>query len=204
MSMFFCQVIPPDLKVLEASMLKKFLLATVCVAGLSVVGPFSAAYADTAPTLTVDQQAALDAQVAAVEALVIQYQNDPVGLQSAIQSLVENASDPAVAGQAVVSVFNSSTNPAIQTILANNPGIKDAGGQGLGAAIAAIGVTNPDIAIQMTAYVQANGGSTFMSSVQSGSDTQTASIQQQQQQNSTNNYNNLSNTSTPETPASSS
>lgn len=184
-------------------MLKKFLLATVCVAGLSIVGPISAAYADTTPTLTADQQAALDAQVAAVEALVIQYQNDPAGLLAAIQSLVENASDPAVAGQAVVSVFNSSTNPAIQAALANNPGLKDAGGQGLGAAIATIGVANPDLATQMTAYVQANGGSTFVSSVQSGNDTQTASIQQQQQNNTNNNNNNnLNNTSTPETPAS--
>lgn len=185
-------------------MLKKLLLATVCVAGLSAMAPLSAAYADTTTT---DSQAALDAQVTAVEALVVQYQNDPAGLQAAIQGLVENASDPSLAGQAVLSVFNSSTNPAIQTILANNPGLVDAGGQGLGTAIATIGVTNPDLATQMTAYVQANGGSTFVSSVQSGNDTQTASIQRQQQQNNNNNNNNntnnnLTNNSTPETPAS--
>lgn len=186
-------------------MLKKFVVATVYIAGLSLVGPISAAYAD-APALTEAQQTALNAQISAVEALVVQYQNDPDGLQAAIQSLVQNASDPALAGTAVVSVFNNSTNPAIQKILANNAGIQAAGGQGLGAAIATIGITNPDLATQMTAYVQTNAGSTFVASVQSGSDTQTSSIQQQNNNNNNNNNNNddLTNNSTPETPASAS
>ena len=155
--------------------------------------------------MTEAQQAALNAQISAVEALVIQYQSDPAGLQAAIQNLVQNASDPSLAGNAVVSVFNNSTNSQVLAILANNPGLKDAGGQGLGAAIATIGATNPDLAAQMTAYVQANGGSNFASSVQSGSDTQTSSIQQQQRNNNNNNNNNnddISNNSTPETPAS--
>lgn len=185
-------------------MLKKFIVATVCAAGLSLVGPISAAHAD-APAMTDAQQAALNAQISAVEALVVQYQNDPDGLQAAIQNLVQNASDPALVGTAVVSVFNNSTNPAIQTILANNAGIQAAGGLGLGAAIATIGITNPDLATQMTAYVQTNAGSTFVASVQSGSNTQTSSIQQQNNNNNNNNNNDdLTNNSTPETPASAS
>ena len=184
-------------------MLRKLLFVTVCAAGLSLAAPFTGAYAETAP-LTADQQAALNAATSSVESLIIQYQNDPDGLQAAIQSLVENASDPEMAGNAVTSVFNNPTNATVKNILAAKPGLLDAGGNGLGAAIATIGVTNPTLATQMLASAKANGGTKFASSVQSGNDTQTGSIQQQSNTSNNNNDNNTdnNNNSTPETPAS--
>jgi len=187
-------------------MLRKTLFATVCAAGLLVAAPLTVAYADTAP-LTQDQQAALNAAMGSVESLIVQYQNDPDGLQAAIQSLVENASDPSITGDAVTSVFNNPTNPTIQGILAAKPGLTSAGGNGLGAAIATIGVTNPTLASQMLSSAQAGGGTTFASSVQSGNDTQTSSIQQRNNSGNNNNNNdndNEDNNSTPETPASAS
>lgn len=178
-------------------MLKKAFLATVCVGSLLTAVPYSLISAHAEP-LTAAQQSALNAAMSSVENLIIQYQSDPDGLQAAIQSLVENAADPEIVGNAVVSVFNDPANETVKSILSSKPGLVDAGGNGLGAAIATIGVTNPTLASQMMSYVQANGGSKFASSVQSGSDTQTSSIQQQ---NNTGN-DNISNDSTPETPAS--
>ena len=189
-------------------MLKKFLLATVCAAGLSVAGPLSVAYADGTGTTSADaQQTVLSTQVAAVEALVTTYQNDPEGLKAAIQSLVENAADPEASSAAVLVVFDNSQNPDIKAILANNSGLAAAGGQGLGAAIATLGITQPELATRISAYVSANGGSTFTASVQSGNDVQTASIQkqqQQQQQNKNSATTQNAGGSTPEKPASAS
>jgi len=185
-------------------MLKKLLLVTVSVAGLAVVGPITVAYADNSGTvMTGADQAALDAQVAAVEALVTQYQNDPDGLQAAIENLVVGATDPETTGNAVLIVFDNSQNPAIRAILANNAGLAGAGGRGLGAAIATLGVTDPDLAARMAANVSTKGGTSFVASVQQGSDTRTASIQQKN--NSDTNANGTQNSSsTPETPASAS
>lgn len=184
-------------------MMRKILLATVCAVGLSAAGAFSGAYAETAGTTTEAQQAALDAQVAAVEALVVKYQNDPAGLQAAIESLVVGATDQETSGKAVLIVFDNSQNPAIKALLANNPDLASAGGQGLGAAIAQIGLTNPDLATQMAANVSANSSSSFAAAVQSGDNTRTASIQQQQQ-NTGGNASSRTYSSTPEVPASAS
>lgn len=191
-----------DPAVLEGiGMMRKILLATVCVVGLSAAGAFSGAYAATEATTTDAQQAALDAQVAAIEALVIQYQNDPAGLQAAIESLVVNAADPETSGKAVLIVFDNSQNPAIKTLLANNAALASAGGQGLGAAVAQIGLSNPDLATRMAANVSASGSSSFVASVQTGDNTRTASIQQGQQ-NANGNATPRSYSSTPEQPAS--
>lgn len=183
-------------------MMRKILLATVCAVGLSAAGAVSGAYADTAGTMTEAQQAALDAQIAAVEALVIQYQNDPAGLQVAVENLVTGATDPEMSANAVLAVFDNSQNPTIKALLAGNAELASAGGQGLGAAIAQIGLTNPDLATQMAANVSANGSSLFAASVQAGNNARTASIQQQQNVNG--NASSSSNSPTPETPASAS
>ncbi len=91
--------------------MKKILLATVCAVGLLAAGALSGAYADTAATTTEVQQTALDVQVTAVEALVIQYQNDPAGLQAAIENLVANAADPETAGNAVLNRVRQFAKP---------------------------------------------------------------------------------------------
>ena len=163
-------------------MLKNVLLVTACVVGLSTAVPLSAAFAaEDATALSADGQAALDAQISAVEGLVVQYQNDPAGLQAAIEALVENAGDPALTANAVLVVVDNSQNPQIQQILANNSELKAAAGRGLGAAIASIGLTNPDLAAQISASVVASGSATMVSEVQSGSDTKTASLKREQQ-----------------------
>lgn len=181
-------------------MLKKTLLATACVVGLSVVAPISMAFAETTPTTTNDQTSALSNQISSVEDLIIQYQNDPDGLQAAIQNLVATSDDPGLANQAVVEAFNNSSNSTVANLLATKPALKDAGGKGLGAAIAIIAVNNPTLAASMSAYVQQNGGETFASSVSTGQTT--SSIPQNNNNNNNNNDNDLTNSSTPETPAS--
>lgn len=181
-------------------MLKKFLLATVCVAGFALIGPISVSHADTSSVATSTEQAALDAQVAAVEALVMQHQNDPEGLQLAIENLVVSATDPEVAGNAILIVFDNSQNPAIKTLLANDAALAGAGGQGLGAAIATLGVTNPELATRMAANVTANGGTSFVAAVQTGDNTKTASIQQND--SNSNSATTRSYSSIPEKPAS--
>ena len=180
-------------------MLKNVLLATACVIGLSAAAPLSVAFAaEEATTLSADAQAALDVQISAVEALVVQYQNDPAGLQAAVEALVENAGDPAVTANAVLVVFDNSQNPEIQQILASNSELKPAAGRGLGAAIASIGLTNPDLAAQMSASVVASGDSTMVSEVQSGSDTKTASLKQEQQRRQDADNSSSTDDSTPE------
>tara|TARA_R110002074_G_scaffold374313_1_gene550628 strand:+ start:322 stop:891 length:570 start_codon:yes stop_codon:yes gene_type:complete len=168
-------------------MFKNTLLAAACVAALSIAAPVSSAFAaETGSTLSASQQAALDAQVLAVEALVVTYQNDPDGLQAAIEALVTDASDPEVAAQAVLIVFDNSQNTEILAILASNPGLKAAAGKGLGAAIVALGITNPDVATRISALVSASGDQAMIAAVQTGADTKTASINQQRQQNRNN------------------
>lgn len=187
------------------SMMRKLLLATVCAAGLSMVGPTVsfAATDDAAPGMSAEQQAALNAQVSAVEALVIQYKDDPAGLQAAVEALVVGAADPELSSQAVLIAFNNSQNEQVRNILASNSELGVAGGNGLGAAIASIGVTNPELASKLSASVIAGGNSGFVAAVQTGSNTKTASLNKQKQQQN-NSSNNTNKDSTPENPASAS
>ena len=186
-------------------MIRKILLVTACVAGLSAIGPVSSFAAESTP-LTAEQQQVLDTQIAAVEALVVQYKDDPAGLELAVEALVTGAADPEVSGQAVLIVFNNSTNPNIKSILASNADLAAAGGKGLGAAIASIGLTNPTLATSMAAAVTASGKPDFVASVQSGTDTKTASLNQKTEENrkSETQQNTEKKDTTPENPASAS
>ena len=65
-------------------------------------------------------------------------------------------------------------------LLLENSELKAALGKGLGAAIALIGVTNPDLATLLAALVTAEGDDTLTAAVDSGNDSKTASILQQQ------------------------
>jgi hypothetical protein len=186
-------------------MLKNFFLAAVCVAGFSAVGPITATYADaTGTVMTSAEQTVLDTQVAAVEALVEQYQSDPDGLLTAIEDLVVNASDPETTGNAVLMVFDNSQNLAIRVLFANNANLADAGGKGLGAAVAQLGVTNPDLAVRMVANVAVKGSPSFVASVKSGDDTRTASIRQSSNNSNSSNSSARNYNSTPEKSASAS
>ena len=144
---------------------------------MSTAVPLSVAFAaEETTTLSADAQAALDAQILSVEALVVEYQNDPAGLEAAVESLVTGATDPEVAANAVLAVFSNPQNPEIRTLLQNNAELKAAAGRGLGAAIATLGLTDPDLAARILAAVQASGDATLIAAVETGSDTKTASI----------------------------
>tara|TARA_R110000868_G_scaffold29049_3_gene108040 strand:- start:4164 stop:4733 length:570 start_codon:yes stop_codon:yes gene_type:complete len=165
-------------------MLKNTLLAAACVAALSVAAPLSTVYAaEGTSEMSASEQQALDAQVAVVEGLVETYKDDAAGLQAAIEALVVDAADPEVAAKAVLVVFDNSQNPKIIAILANNSALKTAAGNGLGAAIVALSITNPDLATKVTAIVSASGDPEMIAAVQSGADTKTASVNQQRKEN---------------------
>tara|TARA_R110000868_G_scaffold128417_3_gene336502 strand:- start:4175 stop:4744 length:570 start_codon:yes stop_codon:yes gene_type:complete len=165
-------------------MLKNTLLAAACVAALSIAAPLSTAYAVEGTTeLSASEQQALDAQVLAVEGLVETYKDDAAGLQAAIEALVTDAANPELAATAVLIVFDNSQNPKILAILANNSALKAAAGNGLGAAIVALGITNPDLAAKVSAIVAGSGDAEMIAAAQSGADTKTASINRQRKEN---------------------
>lgn len=182
--------------------MQKFLLATVVsiatLVGVSQISVASAAEGDPTGTQNGDQ-AALDIKIAAIEALVLQYKDDPAGLQAAVETYVTTSEDPEAAGNAVLIVFDNSQNPEVRSLLAANGELRNALGQGLGAAIATIALTNPDLATKMTANVVATGKTELVASVQSGTDTKTASLSEQNNDQGTDV---AAEDSTPENPAS--
>jgi len=181
-------------------MLQKFLLVTtVSVAALVGMSQISIANAEDATSQTVDQTA-LDAQVSAIEALVLQFKDDPDGLQAAIEQYVTSAADPELAANAVLFVAQNSNNLQVKAALESNSGLTSALGNGLGAAISTIALTNPDLATKLTANVVATGNTSLIASVQNGADTKTASVNEQQHTNDSVEQQD----STPENPASSS
>lgn len=182
-------------------MLRKFLLAVVCAAGFVGVTSHSPAFAaegDQA-SLSTEDQAALAAQISAVEQLVIDNADDPAALEAAIEALVTGSQNPALSARAVIAVYDNSTNDAVRAIL-QKAGMKAAMGRGLGAAIATIGLTDPDLASSLQAMVAASGNEELASAVQAGSETRTASVRNQQQQEEDEGFRD----ETPENPASAS
>ncbi len=179
--------------------MQKFLFAmVVSIAALAGGSQISVALAAEGDPVTAEQ-AALDAKIEAIEALVLQYKDDAAGLQAAVEQYVAGSEDPAAAGNAVLIVFDNSKNPEVRSLLAASGELRDALGQGLGAAIATIALTNPDLAATMTASVVAKGNTELTASVQSGTDTKTASLNEQNNDNGGDEENV---DSTPENPAS--
>ncbi len=162
--------------------MKKFLLA-VCLAFAVAAAPLVL----TAPH-AVAQEANLQAMEADIEALLIANADNPDAFAAAVEDYVLAAADPEVAAQAVINVL---TRPGVDEAL------KVAGGKGLGAAIAFIGLTNPAAAANMQALVEASGDATLQAAVAEGNADRTASIQRQQQQRQQEER-----SSTPETPIS--
>ena len=124
-------------------------------------------------SLAVNPAPAAAAELATVQAdisaLVAQYQDDPDGLETAIEDYVTNSEDPVLAAQAII---------AVSAAMPEDSPLKVALGRGLGAAIAVIGLTNPELAANMQALVVASGDESLIAAVSAGSTDKTASIEQ--------------------------
>lgn len=143
---------------------------------------------------------ALQVMEAEVEALLIANADNPEAFAAAVEAYVLAAGDAELATEAVINVLTNPKSEAARLALANNPELKAAGGRGLGAAIAQIGLTNPTVAAAMQAKVEASNDESLQAAVSEGSAERTASIQQQQAAESGETAEN--NDSTPETPVS--
>ncbi|MDO8421548.1 MAG: hypothetical protein Q7S99_05245 [Parvibaculum sp.] len=154
-------------------MIRQLFLAAILAVGVSGI-------ATSTPAMAEVNQEALASEISVVEGYVLQFQDDPDGLQLAIETYVTGATDPELAASAVIAVYGHSTNPSVVQLLLENSELKAALGKGLGAAIALIGVTNPDLATLLAALVTAEGDDTLTAAVDSGNDSKTASILQQQ------------------------
>jgi len=155
----------------------KKLFSAAVIAGAMALTP---AIFASAPAMAYEA-AEVDALQEQAEALIVEFADDADGLAAAIEALVMDAADPEAAAAAVIAALTNPKSAAAQQALANNPGLKVAAGNGLGAAIAMIGLTNPTAAAAMQAQVEASGDATLQAAVSQGTDTRTASIQQQRQ-----------------------
>lgn len=142
-------------------MLKSMFATVVVAVGL--------AFASLAVNPTPAGAAELSSVEADISALITQYQDDPDGLEAAIEAYVTDSEDPVVAAQAVVNVSES--------LPADSP-LQVALGRGLGAAIAVIGLTDPTAATNMQAVVAASDDETLVSAVSAGTSDKTESIEQ--------------------------
>jgi hypothetical protein len=167
-------------------MLKNYFLAIVCAVGFACatqVHPVSAADGDIVAASDVDaDQAELDALQAQVEQLIVDNANDPAALKAAIEALVAGHDKPELAAKAVVAALTRPKSAAAVAALSANARLKVAAGEGLGAAIATIALTNPDMAAAMQASVAASGDTSLASAVSSGTESKTASLRERQGQ----------------------
>jgi hypothetical protein len=166
----------------------KKLLSAMMMAGAMV---FASAVLVATPAMTQEAKT-LDAMEAEIEALLIANADDPDAFAAAVEAYVLAETDAELATEAVINVL---TRPQI------DPALKRAGGNGLGAAIAQIGLTNPTLAANMQAKVAASDDAILQAAVTEGTDMRTASISinaQAQQDGASD----PSRDSTPETPVS--
>lgn len=180
-------------------MFKKSLAAFVFAAGLALA-PLIFAVAPAAAQ-DADQLAAMQADI---EALIVEYADDAAGLEAAIEDYVVTSADPELAAQAVIAAITSPLSTEAQAALAANAELKLAAGRGLGAAIAVIALTQPTIAANMLAMVQASGDETLLAAVVEGNEEKTASIQEGDVDTGEDVVEDAQSDSTPEEPASAS
>lgn len=159
-------------------MAKNFAAAALMGAALvfGTVGMATQAFA--AVEVSEADQAAFDVMQAAIEQLIVDNAGDEAALEAAIEAYVEESDNPELAAKACIEAATNPKSAAAQAAIANNPNLSIAAGNGLGAAIATIAVTDPTAAANMQASVTASGNTSFASAVQTGNDTKTASIQQ--------------------------
>ena len=153
-------------------MKKLFLAVAVACAMALTAGGFA-----VAPAMAQAVNAELLPQMEAdVEALLVENASDAAAFEAAIEAYVTGADDPVTAGQAVINVLFNPRDDAVRLLLAENPGLKEAGGRGLGAAIAVLGLTNPEAAAILQALAEATGDPVFQAAVLEGTETRTASL----------------------------
>lgn len=173
----------------------KNILSAMCLAVAFVAAP-----AIVAVQHAMAQAVSVESMEADIEALLVANANDPEAFAAAVEAYVLAAADAELATDAVINVLTNPQGDAAKMALANNPELKAAGGRGLGAAIAQIGLTNPTVAANMQAKVEASNDETLQASVAEGNAERTASIQQQQAAESGDTAE--SHDTTPETPVS--
>ncbi|WP_339831394.1 hypothetical protein [uncultured Parvibaculum sp.] len=178
--------------------MKKLFSAAVIAGAMALTPAIFATAPAVAQGIDAEQLAAMEAEI---EALLIANADDPDAFAAAVEAYVTASANAEIAGEAVINVLTNPKSDAAKLALANNPGLKTAGGAGLGAAIAVIGITDPTAAANMQAKVEASGDTTLQASVSQGTDSRTATLQQQQQQQQTPGAGDTRD-STPETPAS--
>lgn len=182
--------------------MKKIFLAT------SLALAFVAAPAIIAvPQAAAQGAATVEAMEAEVEALLVANANNPEAFAAAVEAYILAAADAELATGAVINVLTNPKGDAARTALANNPELKAAGGQGLGAAIAQVGLTNPTVAANMQGKIEASNDEKLQASVTKGNAERAAFIQQRQAAESgntagSNDSTPESNDSTPESPVS--
>jgi hypothetical protein len=142
-------------------MLKSVFATVVFAVGLAV-----ASLAVNPSPAAAQESSSLEADISA---LIAQYQDDPDGLEAAIEAYVTDSEDPVATAQAVVNVAAG--------LPADSP-LKVALGRGLGAAIAVIGLTDPTVAGNMQAVVAASDDEALASAVSAGTTDKTASVKQ--------------------------
>lgn len=150
----------------------KKLFSAAIIAGAMALTPAIFAPA-VAQGVNVELLAGMEADV---EALVVQHADDAVAFEAAIEAYIVGSADPITAGQAVINVLTNPTDDAVRLLLAENPDLKGAGGRGLGAAIAVLGLTNPEAAAILQALVEASGDPVLQAAVLEGTEAKTASL----------------------------
>ena len=182
--------------------MKKLFSAALIAGAMALTPAIFASAPAVAQGVDAEQLAAMEAEI---EALLIANADDPDAFAAAVEAYVIAAANVELAGDAVTNVLTNPKSDAVRDLLRGNPALKTAGGAGLGAAIAVIGITNPTAAANMQAKVEASGDTTLQAAVTDGTSTRTASLQQQQQQQQQQGDEGGDDTaqdSTPETPAS--
>ncbi|MEQ8268814.1 MAG: hypothetical protein RH982_16590 [Parvibaculum sp.] len=153
-------------------MLKNLFAVFALAAGL-VLAP--AAFV-AAPAMAQDVEAVAAMQLD-IEALILANAGDAEALALAIEEYVVASGNPEAATQAVINALTNPLNDAVRQALIDNPDLKIAAAEGLGAAIAVIALTDPTAAANMLALVEASGDATLIASVNDGNAEKTASIE---------------------------
>ena len=114
---------------------------------------------------------------AEVETLILQNAEDEAALEAAVADYVANAANKQAAAEAVIAALSNPQNSELKIILEQRAGVAAAAGNGLGAAIAQIAVTDPATAANIQAAVKASGNENLASAVNQGFDNRASSIQ---------------------------
>lgn len=156
--------------------MKKLFMAVAVACAMTLMPAVFAAAPAMAQGVNTEMLPQMEAEV---EALVMANADDAAAFEQAIEDYIVASDDPVTAGQAVINVLTNPKDDAVRLLLAENPALKEAGGRGLGAAIAVLGLTNPEAAAILQALVEASGDPVLEAAVLEGTETRTASLRAQ-------------------------